>query len=353
MKKNTKHISCTIKELFTAFELVNKTKIDFYLPAYVENNIIQIQNQNGEWCNITTLLKKRDRIISIITDKNKTLSAGSKHKLITNKNDLFSGDAKTMSELKHNDDVVMFDNSIEKIKSKTIGHAEYAVYDFEINSEKKWYKTPNGFIHHNTAGIGKSFSVIEELNNEEVPYVHITGGIKDAKSLYITLCKYNHKNMIVVFDDVNDILRKRDCIEILRGAVINEVERKIVYIDNRVVLDGTRMYKPMATLKNRIVIITNIPRNKIDPAIISRTSPIEITTNKNEIAEYVELNIENAPPHNVPLEWKLEVFNYLKKDIGFQNIRMFDFRVFEDCLLWRAADTTSDLWKKHIYNVLT
>jgi len=207
-------------------------------------------------------------------------------------------------------------------------------------------------------GIGKSFSVIEELKNEEANYVHITGGIKDAEALYLTLYKHNHQNMIVVFDDVNDIIRKRQCVEILRAAVTNEPERKIIYVDNptKIIMKGTKAYNPWMTFKSKVIVITNIPKAKIDTAILSRTSPIEIFASKQDVAEYIEQNLEAAPPQKVSLEWKHEVWNYIKTGVGYKNIRHIDFRLFEDVMLWKAATSDSsdpDMWKKYAFNLLT
>lgn len=206
-------------------------------------------------------------------------------------------------------------------------------------------------------GIGKSYSVIEELKNENANYIHITGGIKDAEGLYTTLYNCNQEQLIIVFDDINDIIRKRSCIEILRAAVNNVKERKITYIDNphKLIIKGTKAYKPYMTFLSKIIIITNIPKNKIDTAILSRTSPIEIKTNKYEIFDYIKENLENAPPQHVPLQWKKEVFNFIQNEIKLENIKHIDFRLFEDCMLWKAAtvDTNDkEMWKKYVYNIL-
>lgn len=205
-------------------------------------------------------------------------------------------------------------------------------------------------------GIGKSYSVIQELENEGATYAHITGGVKDAKAFYITLYKHNNPNMIIVLDDVNDILRRRECIEILRACVTNETERSVSYIDNRLILDGVKSYHPHMKFQSRVIIVTNIPKKKIDSAILSRTSPIEVYTTKEEMIEYIGQNIEAAPPSKLPIEWKIEVFNYIKDELKINNIKQIDFRLFEDCMLWKAATVETEnpeMWKKYAYNLLT
>jgi len=207
-----------------------------------------------------------------------------------------------------------------------------------------------------TPGIGKSKAVIDELIVTNTNHVHITGGIKDARALYTTLYKYNDPNIIVVFDDTNDIFKKKDCREILRAAVTNDKERKITFVDNKIIIDGYQSIKPFMTFKSKIIIITNIPKNKIDQAILSRTSPIEILATKKQISEYVKLNLVEAPPSKVDIKWKEECFDFLINDIGINNITHFDFRVFEDCMLWVCATKGTDKpdeWKKYVRNIVS
>lgn len=201
-----------------------------------------------------------------------------------------------------------------------------------------------------TAGIGKSKAVIDELVNSGTNHVHITGGIKDARALYMVLYKYNDPNIIIVFDDTNDIFKKKDCREILRAAVTNEPVRKITYVDNKIIIDGNKSIRPFMDFRSKIIIITNIPKSKIDSAILSRTSPIEIIATKEQIADYVLTCIKDAPPANVDIEWKLECYNFLMKEVGIKHIQHFDFRVFEDCMLWRCAakEDKPDEWKKYV-----
>jgi len=174
-----------------------------------------------------------------------------------------------------------------------------------------------------TPGVGKSYGVLDELRSEGAKFIHITGGIKDSKALYVTLCKNNNPDLVVVFDDVNDIIRKRQNIEILRAAVTNDAERHVTYFDNRIIVDGIKSYQPRIVFNSKVIVITNIPKVKIDTAIISRTSPIEIIVNKYEIAPYIEENLENAPPQNVPIAWKHEAWNYIIKEVGLKNIKHF------------------------------
>jgi hypothetical protein len=224
------------------------------------------------------------------------------------------------------------------------------------------------------AGIGKSHAVREELEAEKeitgIQYEEITGGIKDAVSFYTMLNDYNDDNLVLMLDDVNTIFTNKDCREILRKATENIPERVITYQKNQIV-KGKTFYRNKMVFKSRLVIVTNIPKTKIkriDQGILSRTSPIEIIATIPEIYEWVGANLKEAPPHNVDVNWKKEVYNFIKDEIGVDNLKQFDFRIFEDAMLWYASNVkksketdergdrkiiVNDQWKSLVYNQCT
>ena len=113
-----------------------------------------------------------------------------------------------------------------------------------------------------------------------------------------------------------------------------------------------KKHKEKLKFYSKIIIITNIPIKKIDDAIVSRTSPVDITANIREIFDYVSENAKNAPPRKIILSHKQEVLKFIKHDIGLDNIYRFDFRIFEDAVLWRAATEIEKEWHSYIYNLI-
>lgn len=227
-----------------------------------------------------------------------------------------------------------------------------------------------------TPGIGKSYSVRQELELEaslwkedgkNIKYEFITGGIRDALAFYTILCDNNHKDMIIVLDDVNTVLTNKDCREILRAITVNNEVRRVAYLtsgQNRIVR-GHTFYKPVIDFYSRVIIITNIPEKKIDSGILSRTNPIEIIVTPQEVFDWLGKNLKDAPPHNMPLKWKEVVYHFLKTEITVENFKRFDFRVFEDCMLWFASCvqihkkedgsskySVTDEWKTYIYTLV-
>jgi hypothetical protein len=146
-------------------------------------------------------------------------------------------------------------------------------------------------------GIGKSMAILDELESENANYIHISGGVKNARALFMQLYDKNDEDLILFFDDVNDIFTSKESREILRVAVTNDKIRNITYTDNVLAKEPFKYQSPLK-FKSKIVIATNIPKRKIDPAIVSRTNAIEIIVSKEETFEYInsichEYGIEN------------------------------------------------------------
>jgi len=239
-----------------------------------------------------------------------------------------------------------------------------------VRAVTRGFKTSRAIL--GTKGVGKSFTVIDEIHSEIERFAEegkilkcqvITGGVKDALSFYATLCDFNDPNMVLVFDDINTILTNKDCREILRAAVSNEPERLIAFLSSNKVIRGMKgTYFNKIKFKSKVIVITNILKHKIDTAILSRMSPIEITAEAKELFEWVGKNLKEAPPANVPFAWKEEVYNFIKNEITIEKLQHFDFRAFEDCMLWFSSCvdshqkdergdkiiTIDEQWKKYV-----
>jgi len=233
----------------------------------------------------------------------------------------------------------------------------------------KGYK--NSVLITGTAGIGKSKSVIEELKASgysEAPrsrkmiktktftdfepisgkaYKLISGDIKNPRALYMLLHDWNDPNLILVFDDANAVIKNKSNVELMRTAT-SKGDRKITYTDSKINTDNER-YKTTIDFKSKIIIITNIPKNKIDSAIVSRTSPIEVTPSQEDIFDSIRRNLNEIEPTG-ELEAKNDVLNFLEDTLG-NKIKQIDFRVFMESIIFRL--TGSPHWKKHVYAIVT
>ena len=204
-----------------------------------------------------------------------------------------------------------------------------------------------------STGVGKSYAVKDELNEREAKWIEVTGSIQNHIALYEFLYKNNEPNTIIVFDDCNDIIRNKKCVEILRKAVDISDKRVITFLHANKKFDSLGIPKQFDFVA-RVIIVSNLSKNKIDDAIVSRTSPVEAFLTPAEMFKVIASDVKNAPPQ-VPIHFKKEVLHFIEKDIKPENLKRFCFRTFRDCVIWRAASENYDdkeLYKKQIYNAL-
>lgn len=343
-------IQCTVKELFDSIS-EKENHVFINNEFYKQKTNIKIKNEDNTWININQLIIKENEIIHIGTNDGAVLKASKNHAICTNKKNKKCVLLKNIKIGEYIDTLTEF----KKIIFKKILPKE-TVYDFEVDSETHLYSTANGMIHHNT---GKTKTVIEELDSEEIDYVHISGGVKNASSLYKMLYHHNDEKRIIVFDDCNDIFRDKQAVEILRVAVDTAPIRRITYAGQLTTKTDKRIYPDTFEFKSRIIIISNVPVSRIDKAIVSRTSPIEVWVTKEEMLQYIGLHLHAAPPTAIPIEWKHHIYDFLTKELPLSEINRIDFRVFKDACLWYAANIgtpgmnhKSDQWKKFVYTLV-
>jgi len=210
-----------------------------------------------------------------------------------------------------------------------------------------------------TSGVGKTTAVQDEITStikEDAKFTGLrfesfTGTIKNAKAFYKILYDNNDKNLILIFDDVNELLKKNSqSVDLMRGALGEERIRKIDYSDSTI--NGDSKYKSSLNLSSRIIIISNFSRNKIEPAILSRTNPLEIIVTPEELFDYIKAHLAQCKPRGMPIALKREVIDFIEKEKLIKNVKHFDFRIFKDLCLFRMASKVPDDWKKFVYNLM-
>lgn len=103
--------------------------------------------------------------------------------------------------------------------------------------------------------------------------------------------------------------------------------------------------------QSRVIIITNKPKNKIPPAIVSRTAPIEVNVDIPDIIDNIRINVDNIMSNfpEATKEIKLEVLNFIEDTLkGY--IQQMDYRIFERCVVFRLDGNPG--WKKSCYSIL-
>ncbi len=141
-----KKIKITPQKLFKALEIYESKKFQTNKAFDNKKSLIKIPNENNDFKNIISFIKKENEVISITFENDLNIKVGKNHILILDKDLNIEKEAKN---LKIGDKIKIFDNSHLIIKSIELKEKDF-VYDFQIDSPKKWYKTPDGIIHHNS-----------------------------------------------------------------------------------------------------------------------------------------------------------------------------------------------------------
>lgn len=164
-------------------------------------------------------------------------------------------------------------------------------------------------------GLGKTHTVREEMAKkgleENIDYVFIKG-YSTAKGLYNTL--YDHQDKIIIFDDTDEVLKNDIAKNILKGALDSYDERIVNWISKSFDDDYPNSFE----FRGQIIFISNLSQEKIDQAIRSRATTIDITmsiADKFDRMEFILPRLKGG----VSMEAKLEAFNLLKENQEYTN----------------------------------
>jgi hypothetical protein len=207
-------------------------------------------------------------------------------------------------------------------------------------------KYENALIISGMAGIGKSSTVKEILEEENVSYKESPSFIKNYTALYTFF--YDNRDRVLVFDDVDDIFNKK-YIGITNIALSGD-KKRIIQFPSEFGKDLPKKYKKEFEFTGSIIIITNLKKNKIPASLASRGSVIEINVSIENKLDYIRQNIDKIMTEypEATREVKLEVLDFIEK--ALKNIGQLDFRVFKRSVIFKLSGTPN--WKKWVFTVL-
>ena len=178
-------------------------------------------------------------------------------------------------------------------------------------------------------GLGKSYTVLKsfekngfknltDLSNFEVgakvnkakSYVVIKG-FSTAKGLYRVLAENN--GMVIVFDDIDSLFKFPDAVNLLKGALDSYSKRVISWNADMRDEDLPKSFE----FTGSIVFISNLPMEKIDQAIRTRSMCIDLSMQESEKVERMEViahSSEFLP--DVDTVHKKAALAFLKKHSG-------------------------------------
>lgn len=211
-------------------------------------------------------------------------------------------------------------------------------------------------IIYGGAGIGKTFVTTEAIKEEGLTknkdYFVIKGKITNA-SLYQTL--FMHRDgKLLVFDDADSVWDNAEAANILKAALDSYDERTISWsstrtvnvallskderekmnreIDEKLKTDPENAkikYPSEFIYKGKIIFISNLPYEKFDKAVLSRSAKINMELTQEQVFERIKSIIEFVGDRDVPVDAKLEVLEYLKeRHILGLHVGTINFRTF-------------------------
>lgn len=156
-------------------------------------------------------------------------------------------------------------------------------------------------ISYGKGGVGKTFTVtkqlreaglrefivgeegISEQNWDEFDYVKITGKATPT-AVWSALYQFNGK--LIIFDDCDSALQHEDSQNILKGALDTSGDGTIAY--KRVKLNNEDETPARFRFKGKVIFISNLPSEKMNQALKSRSMTLDMTMTKDETLERME-----------------------------------------------------------------
>ena len=239
----------------------------------------------------------------------------------------------------------------------------------ELYTKQVAFKRSNSLIISGQAGVGKTAVVKETLDNihfiKEADYYTSTGTVTTA-GLYETLFKHRHK--LIIFDDCDSVFSDANSINILKGALDTYKVREISKLTKGNTFDSfgmsddeiqekyeedPRKLPNKFEFRGQIIFISNLPENKFDKAILSRSLHIDVHLTKQELYDRMRQIMKKISP-DLDDKVKEEALDYLiyitenfpvKFDLNIRTlIHSINLRAGNDEMI-QVGDNKEEAWK--------
>ena len=232
---------------------------------------------------------------------------------LTNKHDIIENGTviKSYVSLKDLQNFIQL-NNIEVIK-KNEQDKIIEIPEFSVNEKFQFVKQLSDLVIKGIApsmvisgqpGIGKSFGLFQSLQNhglqEGFDYIVIKGGNISPRGLFDVL-KENANGKIVIIDDADSILSTQNSL-MLKGVLDSSKKRVITWVT----MDGIEE----VIFESQIIILTNLPKNRIDSAVLSRSYYVNLQLTNEELIERMRFLLPQIES-DLSLEEKTECLDLL------------------------------------------
>ena len=207
----------------------------------------------------------------------------------------------------------------------------------------------NSLIVSGLAGLGKTFEVTDALKNLNIPYV-INKGDLSAAGLFEHLLKNRRK--LIVFDDCNSVFDPKDDAYIILLSALDTYNVRTISRIVQTHFDVTGMsdeqidakYKETGKLPKefnfdgKVIFITNVPGDKIGPAVISRSIQVDVKLNREQVLARMNKIMTKMFPQ-VKLSIKEEALEFLTYMVdNYKTKSPLNIRSLIHCINIRVAN---------------
>ncbi len=245
------------------------------------------------------------------------------------------------------EDEIVETDSTKQVKSKLKDDAKLNIFKtIELMTIQIARGKSNSLIITGDAGVGKTQTVTETLASFGMrspnAYVKVTGDISTA-GLYEIMFLNRHK--LLIFDDCDSVFKDAESVNMLKGALDTYDKREIsnmkkTYYDSLDMTDLDMQIKMEQELQagktpsmpkqfvfdGKIIFISNIPGEKFDKAILSRSLHVDVKLTKQELLDRMrEIITKVLPTESINKKYEaLEFLNSLADNYSLKfdlNIR--------------------------------
>lgn len=222
------------------------------------------------------------------------------------------------------------------------------VPEFSVNDKFKFVEQLSDLVIKGIApsmvisgqpGIGKSFGLFQSLDNhglfEGEDYVVIKGGNISPRGLF-DLLKENAEGKIVIIDDADSILSTQNSL-MLKGVLDSSKKRIITWVT----MDGVEE----VVFNSSVIILTNLPKHKIDSAVLSRSYYVNLQLTNEELIERMRFLLPNIEadlslPEKIECLDLLDEYKTIANEVNVRTLlKLFNIRKLNDN--WRQLATYS------------
>lgn len=235
--------------------------------------------------------------------------------------------------------------------------SKFSMYSNLINHITNVVKGPApAFIICGPPGMSKTYIVRRTLHflglKPAIDYTILKGSSSNVIDIYEML--YYNRKKILILDDFDTPLRDESIVNLLKG-ITDSYSNRIISLpraDPKSVDIKYQQYTSVPSkfeFKGKLIIITNMKKSEINPALVSRAPTFEVMYNTKQIINAIDKMMEYISP-KISMDIKREVFNYITTLYKQYPKLIVTFRDYQACLDARIG--FSEGWKDMCKTVL-